>query len=128
MSKTWAIGVVAVVVGIAGCGASGASCPAVTAEFAPTAASGEIIEVDLANVASGCNDQGGLAIPFLDNSASIELELVSVDTREQVLATGNSKVAKDGTEVVELTIPSNEVGTMSVVYDGVSLGTVTVAS
>jgi hypothetical protein len=82
--------------------------------------------VNLANVASECNDQGGLAIPLLDNPGSVELKLVSVDTREKVLATGKAKVARDGSAVVELTIPSDEVGTMSVVYDGVSLGTVTV--
>jgi hypothetical protein len=126
MNNTWARGFVAVsvVVGLAGCGTSGASCPAVTSEFLPTATSGQTIEVDLANVYSECNDQGELTISGPSPVATIEL--VSIDTREKVLATGKSTAAKDGTATVELTIPSDEAGTISVMYEGVSLGTVTV--
>lgn len=112
--------------GIAGCNSPDALCaPVITEGQIPArAAPGDTIDLELANLVLTCNDQGQGPSGSL---AEVEVELVSVDTAETVVATGHADVAEDATAVVRLTIPDEARGTFSVEYDGVSLGTVTVS-
>jgi len=114
----------AMLAGVAGCSSPEASCAAVSALVPATAAPGDTIDLEVANLFSTCHDQGeGPMAPL----TKVELALVSVDTSETVMATGSGEVAEDATAVVQLTIPDDATGTLSVEYDGISLGTVNVS-
>jgi hypothetical protein len=82
------------------------------------------MNLDVENLFSTCPDRPRGELGIL---SEVELELVAVDTAETVVATGRADVAEDATAVVQLTIPDDAIGTYSVEYDGVSLGTVTVS-
>lgn len=72
-----------------------------------------------------CDDQGdGLADPVAD---SVTLALFDGATQTTV-ATGTAPVGADATAVVELTIPADASGTLVLVYDGVTMGEVTIAA
>ena len=109
-----------VVVSLAGCGPP-VDCPSFTSEFAASAEAGSTIDVQLTGLIPGCNAPDNWL-----SADTIHLQLVSVDTREAVLAEGKSKIASDGTATITLTIPEDTTGTVSVEYDGSSLGTVTI--
>ena len=121
---TRVIATAAMLAGMAGCGSPEASCAAVSARVPATAAPGDTIDLDVANLFSTCHDHGEGPMATL---TEVELALVSVDTAETVVATGRAEVAEDATAAVQLTIPDDATGTLSVEYDGVSLGTVTVS-
>lgn len=110
--------------GATACAGSEAACAAVTAEIPATAQAGQTIEIEVANLFATCNDQGAGA-----NSApdEVTLELMSPDAPEKTVATGTADVTDDGRAVVSVAIPGDATGTLSVVYDDVSLGTVDIA-
>ena len=108
------------VVPLAGCSPP-IDCPSFTSEFATSADAGSTIDVKLTGLIPGCNAPGNWL-----GADTIHLELVSVDTREAVLAEGKSKIASDGTATITLTIPEDASGSVTVEYDGSALGTVTI--
>jgi hypothetical protein len=112
---------------LAGCGVSGTSagaCAAVTAQLPDTAAPGSTVHVELANLWASCHDQGEGPNTPMD---VVELELMEVSTSQAVVATGRADVAQDFTASMDLTIPADATGTLKLVLDGVTLGTVTVS-
>ena len=108
------------VVPLAGCSPP-VDCPSFTADIVATAEAGSTIDVQLTGLVPGCNAPNNWL-----TADTIHLQLVSVDTREEGLAEGKSKIASDGTATITLTIPEDAKGTVSVEYDDSSLGTVTI--
>jgi hypothetical protein len=96
----------------------------VTAQLPDTAAPGSTVHVELANLWASCHDQGEGPNTPMD---VVELELMEVSTSQAVVATGRADVAQDFTASMDLTIPADATGTLKLVLDGVTLGTVTVS-
>jgi hypothetical protein len=82
------------------------------------------VHVELANLWASCHDQGEGPNTPMD---VVELELMEVSTSQAVVATGRADVAQDFTASMDLTIPADATGTLKLVLDGVTLGTVTVS-
>ncbi|WP_062134475.1 hypothetical protein [Demequina aestuarii] len=140
ITRRWALAPtsMAIAVAIVGCGASPAAagsaetldhsdssgaCAAIEADVAPVASPGATLTVRLENLVETCHDQGEGPDRVL---ATVELTLVSVGTSDAVLATGEADVAPDATAVVELAVPADAEGALSIEHDRVSLAVVTV--
>jgi len=112
-----------VALGLTACGSPPVDCPALIVGAPAAVAPGTVLEVRIENAIPGCNV---MTTRTSAGSDTVELHLVSVDTRQEVLATGSAAVSDDGTALVPIAIPADAAGHVSIENDGVSLGTISV--
>jgi len=108
---------------LAACSPAESACAGPAATIPSSAHPGQTIKVPLENLISDCYDQGeGLANPVAD---TVTVTLFDGATQETV-ATATAPVDADARAVVKLTVPTDASGSLVIVYDGVTMGAVTI--
>jgi len=100
------------------------ACVAAMATVPNSAHPGQTIKVPMENLYSDCYDQGqGLANPGAD---TVTLTLFDGATQTTV-ATATAPVEADARALVTLTVPADASRGLAVVYNGLTMGVVTIA-